>query len=461
MALILGAPEAGATPYDAYGAGARGAAMGGAQTAAADGAESLHYNVSRLALSEPRLSVGVMSTYGRPRILLKDRPDGYDVPTIGPPARYPGSEQTPPPEDTEGGAPLVALTFGGVSEVVVEGLHFGFLIFLPIPTPVTLETRFADERERLFSNSLRFERLGPRAHHLDIEIGLAYTVTEWLAVGVGAAYLPGFGVDTGVYLADATDQTDADTNARIETRNAWGLLVGASLDLPADLRVAASYRDSTAMRLTNENEIHINGVTDKEPILQNTEWVPIFSPARGAVGVAWAPENFTLSADLRYTLWANYVDSQAQDAHFRNVASGAIGVEVPYSERTRLRFGGWYEPTMVPDQTGRTNYVDNARLGASMGAGHTMTVGDREVAVSWYLRGQFLLPRDTDKRPLESYPDCAPDVTSLCDEIPDDLEDPVTKAPFPEARGLQTGNPGFPGFTSGGWFGSVGLEVSY
>ena len=220
--LLLLASSADASPYDVYGASARASAMGGAHAATADGPEALHYNAGQLALSQPVMSVELLSTFGNARILLKDRPEGYDVPDIGPPAEALGSENTLNPRtDTDLNGPLVGLRVGAVTSVIFEGLHAGFAIFLPLPTPVTLDTYFPDERERYFSNRLQFERIGPKIHQLDLQFGLGYRVTEWLSVGVGAAYLPGFGVDTGVYLPDATDQQNARVNATIDTENAW------------------------------------------------------------------------------------------------------------------------------------------------------------------------------------------------------------------------------------------------
>ncbi len=460
--LVFFAASAEASPYDVYGASSRSAAMGGAQTTAADGAEALHYNPGRLALSEPTLSLGIMSTYGNARILLKERPDGYDVPDIGPPSRALGSDDTLNERtDTDFNRPLVGLRIGAVQPLIFEGLHAGVLVFLPLPTPIKFETHFADERERYFSNSLNFERIGPKIHHLDLQFGLGYQVTNWLSVGVGTAYLPGIGVNTGVFLPDATDQENAEINATIDTENAFGLLAGTTISLPANLSFGLSFRDSTALRLSSDNDLQINGATNGEPIVQQANWTPVFTPARLALGVEWAPGDWAFDADLRYTLWSGYEDSQAQEAGFVNIFSGAVGVELDYSESTDLRIGAGFEPSPVPAQTGRTNYVDNDRLHFSIGAGHGFQWGETKIEVDWYLRFQSLLTRETEKRGLDDYPDCGPDVSELCDEVPDDLLDPGTGRPYPEARGLQTGNPGFPGFVSGGWTGSLGAELRY
>ena len=55
---------------------------------------------------------------------------------------------------------------------------------------------------------------------------------------------------------------------------------------------------------------------------------------------------------------------------------------------------------------------------------------------------------------------CAEGVQSLCDELPDREAD-TPGLPAARTRGLQTGNPGFPGYTHGGYVVSAGLEIRW
>lgn len=450
------------SPYELYGASSRGAAQGSAQTASGEGAGAMHHNPSLLATSPIGLSLGIMATFGQPQIRLQDRPDGYDVPDLGAGSRAVATEDTVSERsDTELNEPLVGLRVGVVAPVIVDGLRAGFQIFLPIPTLVTLQTYFPDERERYFSNQLHFERLGRRVHQLDLQFGVAYEVTKWLSVGIGAAYLPSFAVNTGVYLPDPTNQSDADLNADISTENDFGLLAGLRASLPADLSIGVSFRDANVMRVTTDNAIQITGVTNGEPIVQTASWTPIFSPARAALGLAWTPGDWTVSLDGRYTFWSGYEGAQGEDTGFDDIVSVAAGSQWQYSAQTALRFGAGFEPSPVPEQTGRTNYVDNPRVQVSFGAGHRFVVGERDVDISWHVRLQSLLPRTHQKAQLDDYPACAPGVTDICDEVSDELVEPGTDQRDPRAQGLQTGNPGFPGFRSGGWLGSLGVELTY
>ena len=52
----------------------------------------------------------------------------------------------------------------------------------------------------------------------------------------------------------------------------------------------------------------------------------------------------------------------------------------------------------------------------------------------------------SSKKLNTTYELCQSDTQSLCDEVDDNLINPSTQMPYPEAQGLQTGNPGFPGY---------------
>jgi hypothetical protein len=53
------------------------------------------------------------------------------------------------------------------------------------------------------------------------------------------------------------------------------------------------------------------------------------------------------------------------------------------------------------------------------------------------------------------------DPKSLVDEFPDEAKTALTGAPMSEAAGLQTNNPGYPGYKAGGTSVCAGASVSY
>ena len=156
LAFLI-SPAAWAGPFDLYGSGAKGTSMAGAQTALSDGPTSLYYNVASLTRSEPGWSIGAFSTFGEnAQILLHERPRGYGVPDLGPASpALPSEETNAARSDTTGLRPLHAAVLGGTADFGIPDLRLGFLVLVPISELVSMETHFADERERIFSNQLR------------------------------------------------------------------------------------------------------------------------------------------------------------------------------------------------------------------------------------------------------------------------------------------------------------------
>jgi hypothetical protein len=129
--------------------------------------------------------------------------------------------------------------------------------------------------------------------------------------------------------------------------------------------------------------------------------------------------------------WSQYYDRQ--DEHpldpWNNTISVAIGGGFLWRERHVTADIG-YSPSPVPDQTGRSNYVDNSRLLASAGIEGPVRFLGKELEAGITLFGSWFIPRETTKDPNAAHP--------VVDE------DPGT-------AGLQTNNPGYPGWKSTGY----------
>jgi len=131
------------------------------------------------------------------------------------------------------------------------------------------------------------------------------------------------------------------------------------------------------------------------------------------------------------------------------------------TKRSVVRGGLGFRPSPVPEQVGRTNYADNSMWIFGLGFGHEVEIDGATLDISAYGQVHAAVPRSHTKAFSSNAPACAEGVTALCDEIPDDIRDPVTGKEMPEVQGLQTGNPGFPGWSSGGWIAVAGIQVSW
>ncbi len=462
-ALMLTPTLVSATTFDVYGAGARGTAMS-AQTATPEGAYAVYYNPGALSQSETGVTVGIIATALNAEILLAPRPNGYDVPNLGSDTpTLPSDETINSRSNTTEFDPNFGLVVGGVTSFGIENFRVGMLIFLPTANAFSLTTHHANEQERIFSNQLEFEFIDEATQRLDIEAAISYQVLPWLSFGVGGTYIPGTNLVTNVFLPDPADQGNVVTNADIQTASDWGLLAGTMVTLPHNINLGLSYRGPLEFRVKGENRLQLKGldVNEDRPV-QTIDWAPTSNPGIAALGVSWGVGDFIISGDAKYTFWSAYRGTQNESTDFNNTLSGNLGLEYIYSDASRIRFGTGFTPSPVPEQTGRTNYVDNDRFSLSTGSGHKFVVAQVPFEVAWYMQVQFLLSNIVEKSQSDSHPDCNGAGNDLvCDEVPDDLVNPSTGQPYVEGQGLQTGNPGFPGYSSGGWIGSLGIEVTF
>ena len=73
--------------------------------------------------------------------------------------------------------------------------------------------------------------------------------------------------------------------------------------------------------------------------------------------------------------------------------------------------------------------------------------------------GNYLAGRYAERK--RDFAQAATALGRAFDEFPDNAVNPVEDptAPLPEAQGLQTNNPGYPGFSSEGWLLAAGLSL--
>jgi long-chain fatty acid transport protein len=465
LAILSMSSVASASPFEVYGASPRAAGMGNAMTAEANGVDALFYNPAALSRARNGAVFGVLVGVDQTAIRLKARPSGYDIPDLGgsSPA-LPSSATLRPRVDTEGLGTLTTVTIGGTTDLGSQRLRVAGMATFPVQGAGGNESYFVDERERVFGNQLRWEVIGARARRFDIELGGSYQVLDSLSIGLGAQLLPSVRVRNDVWIPSPSDQANVDINLRQEQTFSAGFTAGVLWSVSDVLRLGASYRHRVEFTIEGENALQILGLDTADgeyPVMQTLDFVTTGSPSSASFGAALDSGNFTFALDMRWTQWSGYRNTQGEAAGFESTFSPRVGLEYHASEETDVRLGVAWEPSPVPDQVGRTNYVDNDRLILSFGASHGFETFGRAFRVNWFAQFHALTARDTDKQLALAWPVCAPGVTGLCDELPDDLRDVRSGRGFPEAEGLQTGNPGFPGFVSGGWMAAIGGEITW
>jgi hypothetical protein len=156
---------------------------------------------------------------------------------------------------------------------------------------------------------------------------------------------------------------------------------------------------------------------------------------------------------LDYGLWSSYLDRQGQSPSvygpgmgFHDTMSGALGLRHTYKNLrafTDLR----YVPSPVPTQVARSNYVDNDRFGVGIGGDILLEL--LKLRPGFQLFADRFIPRSNEKDP-----------SRLVDEVPDGSTVSATGASVAGSQGLQTNNPGYPGFSSAGWLWGGAITLS-
>jgi long-chain fatty acid transport protein len=169
----------------------------------------------------------------------------------------------------------------------------------------------------------------------------------------------------------------------------------------------------------------------------------------------------TLCATAVLGTWSSYRDRQGERPvgayAWSNTLSLGVGARHHYGQ-LRSFLDLQYVPSSVPLQTGRSNYVDNDRVSTSGGIDYRFELFSIQWRVGLQAQLHMLLQRYQQK--LDPTAAGNRDRAQLVrDEFPDDAID-TRGQPIPSAKGLQTNNPGWPGFASSGLLGGGGVTLA-
>ncbi len=456
-----------ASPFELYGVGSKGSALANTGSASASDYSAVYYNPAALLNSKSSLGMGLSYTFKDLEVKLSPRPMGYNIPDLGAssPAVPSAFELRTRSGQTQATHSFTMIT-GLSSNLGTQNLRVGFLLSLPVYHSIdSYPSRFADERERLFSNQVSFSLLGGRVEHFVAQVAAAYQLGDWLAVGIGASVAPEAFTRNFIYMNDAARQDEVDLNIGLQTSTRWRLNAGLLVTPNQRFKLGMNYRDEQYMVIRGLNEVQVRGLqgSDSYPFEQSLYIITDYSPRQFTYALNYLSQNqdHSLSLDLVYTLWSDYLDAHGEEVDFTDIWSPRLAYEYQMLNGQAARFGIQWSPSPIPEQDGRSNYVDNDRLVLSVGSGHEIEIQGKSLSLSWHIQFHGLVGRSHQKTLKTDYELCQSDTQSLCDEVDDNLTDPNTQTPYPEAQGLQTGNPGFPGYSHGGLIIQTGVEVTW
>jgi long-chain fatty acid transport protein len=452
VAALLALPGAArANAFDLFGAGGRAEGMAGAVSAVVDDYTATWHNPAALTEAERSVGLGILGAVDRSSVMLFQRPKGYDPPDY--------DRRQHARADTDELQTTTALLAGISFPLFLDDLRVGALILAPFSGFGHVSTHFADEREQYFSNRLEHELLGERLKSEVLAGALAYRVGDWLSLGIGLTLEPENTTDAYVYTPNPADASKIEANTDVDQNWVKALTFGVLVKPLPWLRVGAAFHDEDSFSLKIRSHVELAGEDDDSGrFVQNIVHVVHYTPPRADLGVAVLAGDLTGTVQATYRAWSRFPDNHGENAGFHDTVDVAAGIEYAPTATTFLRGGVAWNPTPVDAQTGRTNFVDEDRIVLALGAG-------RRISERWIvdvgLQIHALLQKDTYKRrPAGGFPDCAAGVDAVCDEAPDHAEDRPGE-PARATQGLQTGNPGFPGFSAGGYVVGTTLDLRY
>jgi len=352
-----------------------------------------------------------------------------------------------------------------------------------VPATSLLKVRgyYPDEREQFFSNTVHFTRFGEWSQVFSMMFGVAYRPLPWLSVGASAEGALSVGATLDAYIPEATVQDYALANMDMETSAGMRGIIGVTARPIEMLSFSLVWRDRRFVKVDAEAQLKLwnyheaGGSTVPKRVVQNHALALDFEPMEATFTAGLKLSGFSAEAGVTWNHWSDYLDihhTRAQENavftpanegdplvdgsefEFSDTFSFSVGLAWEYLEGFTLTGGAAYRPTPVPAQKGRTNYVDNDLL--SLGLGHRFVfpfLGETlrvDVGLQFWTLFETTVHKEWD-----------PDNPLIKDEFPDRAQTLIGGQPMPEAEGLQTNNPGFPGYIAGGWAITGSVSLSY
>jgi long-chain fatty acid transport protein len=415
--LLLGVvPAAHASPLSIYGYNPRGVAMGEAQVAAADDASAAFYNPALLTRRD-RITFGFGAHLVYPHL---------DVT----PVEWTFDEENAPvlPEEFAQWTLGVMFPLGGrfdhrVSLGIALSLPHGYIV--RVQSIDTAQPQFP-----IYQSSARKIIVLP---------AIGYRPVDWLAIGGGLQVLASFGGSADVSV-DLFTRRVRRRSMLIDLVTKEALVAGVAAGPFHGLTVGFTYRQELGLDFTLPATVDIEDVGTLDLQLVGTT---LWSPHELTFGAAWAlPDGkTTLAFDMTYGIWSRapspqvmvvldtrgelleglglggafdlcsdreVVDPETGERQcvpippgYTDNLSPKVGAEYRLFDFLALRAGWRYWPTPVPNQVGRTNYLDASAHHLSTGVGVSfrdpLEVFEQPITLDVSFHAALLRERAVDK----------------------------------------------------------------
>jgi long-chain fatty acid transport protein len=354
-------------------------------------------------------------------------------------------------------------TIGLVAPIFRGRVTLGLFAMIPLGEFTTAKAFYNDEREQYFSNSLHPELYGDRLTATSLAFGGGIRLRDDLSVGATFTLSLANEASAPVYVSNLNDLQTVLLDSDIAVKAAVAPHFGLAWNPVRRARVAATVHTAQAFRISTGFNYTLATGSEQSTTLHFTHsYMPLTIAAGGSYQVSGdeGADGLSVTALVTWARWSQYRDRHdvqpIGEYRWSDTLATAAGVRY-VAGPLRARLDATFQPTPVPPQTGRSNYVDSDRYGAAAGVERDFTLwGSR------FRAGIDAVGHRVTHRHVTKFIGDGVDVDYVIDEVPDDSID-VFGNPVGNREGLQTNNPGFPGFASGGWIfgGGVRLAIEY
>lgn len=422
------------------------------------GLSAAYFNPAFLPEQSPGFSMGTLGVFQFLSVSLEPRGTQYDVDgSIFEARPLSGMENMPRPLPT---ADLLSrrgswnpsshggfVTIGSLMRFARERISIGFMGIFPLGSFQEQQPFFSDEREQYFSNSLHFELYEDRLRSNVVVLGAGGKISDRVAIGAGVTMSTSALTKANIFMPDASRQNESHMNTAVAVNTRFIPHFGMLWRPTGDFCVTAALHAPGGSSTSGESTVQFWNYrpdTGDASVVQHFRMVYGYEPLRVALGISGGTgrpfDRWEAAAGLRYERWSDYEDRHGErpaDA-WSDTLVWTAGVRRTFWGQHAVGLDAAFSPSPVPEQTGRSNYVDNDRI--TLAAGYETRLSSRwHAGVS--AAAHVLLSRSHAKDPAAKDP--------VYDEYPDSTH--IFTGDFiPQSAGFQTNNPGFPGFSSSG-----------
>jgi long-chain fatty acid transport protein len=405
-----------AEPLDTFGYDARAIATGGGAAGVA-------------------LSKSAAALYANPAALVRATPSiGWDYIMVHPLITIRPMAGSTAAGDTVLDEPQHTIVMGVVSDFGVKGFRMGTLLKTPIPVLASMRFRHFDEREQAFSNRLHMVRFGEGEDMIFFQTGAAYRPLDWFSFGVS--------LKTNFLLRSRTttatiggDGTTAAQNGGADFEIRFRPQVGVAFRPLEWLHIGLTYRMESRLEGEFETRIVTEDASGARTVTTEKDAMTAgFEPHEVALGVGVEMDGWFAEASGTWSHWSAFRSVQRRPPEeeggrfaWSDAAKVALSGGWAYAPWGEALIGMAFLQSPVPDQVGRTNFVDTHALGLTAGHRFRFQLIGIQMETGLFFQAWHLFDEQVRKDPA-----------LIVDE--DLIVD-----------GLQTGNPGYPGYEVGGW----------